>query len=280
VKPEIAIPASYVSPIAAKTAFLKNTLEDTMRSVLKVVLAVVALAALGILTVFTVSCGSSQTQVRFVQAIWDTSTGAGLDIYFNNTRYFDDLQFLGHGPGSGYTAVPSGSDTIEGFPTGQTSNPSFENEDQSLSSGTEYTLVATGNIINVNNVEIIKAADDNTEPADGTVNFRLIDASPDGPATIYAYLVPNPVVGNGCDQGTEISLSYPSISGYQGLPYNSSGGYTLFLCNAEGGNPLFSGTNLGTIGGPSEGSIRTIILTDNSTGTYVSSSPIILDDLN
>jgi hypothetical protein len=151
VKPEIAIPASYVSPIAAKTAFLKNTLEDTMRSVLKVVRVVATLAALGVLMVFMMSCGSSQTQVRFVQAIWDTSTGAGLDIYFNNTRYFDDLQFLGHGPGSGYTAVPSGSDTIEGYPTGQTSNPSFENEDQSLSSGTEYTLVATGNIINVNN---------------------------------------------------------------------------------------------------------------------------------
>ncbi len=74
-------------------------------------------------------------------------------------------------------------------------------------------------------------------------------------------------------------LTYQTTSTYEPITYNA-GGYTLYVCNAVGGNPIFSGVSLGTIGGPNEGSIRTVILTDNSGGTGMDSQPIVLNDLN
>ena len=249
-----------------------------MHRSLKVLLPVLALVALGVLGLVTTNCGSSQAQVRFVDAIWDAA--GPLDIYFNGSKDFPEIGQFGHLPSTGYTAVPAGGETIEGYAAGGTTTEAFLSQNQvNLTAGTQYTLVATGNIVTTSNAVILAQADDNTEPAVGNVIFRFIDASPDQ-GTVYVYLIANPVVGNGCTQGTETTLAYQqtSISGL--LPYNSSGGYTLYVCNAIGGNPLFTSTNLGLIGGPSLGSIRTIILTDNSQGTGMSQQIIPLADLN
>src|SRR5208337_4915439 len=158
--------------------------------------------------------------------------------------------------------------TVAGFPPGATSNPSFSTSNVNLSAGSQYTLVATGNIASgPNNVIVLNPVDNNNVPANGTVNFRVINASPDGPTSPVIYITPNPIIGNGCSASGSIvinPLAYQATSGYEPIQYNSQGGYTVFVCNAEGGNPIFSGTNLGSIGGPNVGSIRTIILTDNT----------------
>ncbi len=239
---------------------------------------VLALAGLGL--VLTSCNNSSQAQIRFVHAIWDAGA---LDIEFNGAKNITDVAFLGVQPTSGYRPVPSGSDTIEGFATGTTTE-AFQTENVNLSSGTEYTVVATGNIAGGGNgnVVILNPSDDNAEPPDNYVSFRFIHASPDGPGTVYIYVVPNPVIGNGCSGTVTVNgLSYQQTSTYSGqqITYNANG-YTLYVCNAVGGNPIFSGVSLGTIGGPNEGSIRTVVLTDNSGGTGMDSQPIVLNDLN
>ncbi len=169
----------------------KLPLENTMRGFLKALplslALVLALAGLGL--VLTSCNNSSQAQIRFVHAIWDAGA---LDIEFSGAKDITDVAFLGVQPTSGYRPVPSGSITIEGFATGSTSE-AFQTENVNLSSGSEYTVVATGNIAGGGNgnVVILNPSDDNAEPANNTINFRFIHASPDGPGTVYIYVVPN-----------------------------------------------------------------------------------------
>src|ERR1017187_7992552 len=75
--------------------------------------------ALAALSIFAASCGSNgPAQVRFVHAIQD---GAAMDIQVNGSQVFTDISFLGVLPNQpGYTSVPSGNDTIQGFLTGTT----------------------------------------------------------------------------------------------------------------------------------------------------------------
>ena len=99
-------------------------------------------AAILTLSVMLVSCSNSANlaQARFVNAISDASA---LDIEFNGTKEFSDVAFFGYLPASGYTGVPSGSDTIKGFAAGSTTNQAFS-DNVTLTAGTQYTLVATG----------------------------------------------------------------------------------------------------------------------------------------
>jgi|HubBroStandDraft_1064217.scaffolds.fasta_scaffold00233_22 hypothetical protein len=242
------------------------------------IMSLLALAAMGF--VLTSCTSGSQAQARFVHAIWDAGE---LDIDFNGNKDFPELSFLGHLPSTGYTAVPAGSDTVEGFQA-NSNTEAFVTPNVSLTAGTQYTLVATGNIASgTSSVPIMAPPDNNTEPNVGTVSFRVINASPDGPGQgVYIYIQLNPVIGNGCtlSTGPTVSaLTYQQTSSYVNLNFNANGGYTLFVCNAVNGNPLFS-QNLGSIGSSTEGSIRTLILTDNSSGSTLNLSAIVLDDLN
>jgi hypothetical protein len=251
-----------------------------MHRLLKALPPVLSVVALCVLGFFITSCGSgNQAQIRFVNAISDAGQ---LDIDFNSNKYFTDIAFPDFQPSSGYTAVPAGSDTIEGFATGTTTE-AFENSNVNLNAGTEYTVVATGFVTSTSSVVIMNPADTNTEPANGTVNFRLIDASPsEGAVDIYIY---PQLPGGGTEPitppATIPSLNYQSTSSYVPLPYNSTGGgvYIMYVCTAGSTTPIFS-DNLGSIGSASEGSIRTIVLIDNTQGTGIASNPIILDDLN
>jgi hypothetical protein len=241
---------------------------------------VLALAGMGL--VLTSCNNGSQAQIRFVHAIYDAGA---LDIEFNGAKDITDVAFFNYQPTSGYRPVPAGSDTVEGFATGTTTE-AFETDNVSLSAGSEYTVVATGNIAGGGNgnVVILNPSDDNTEPANGTVNIRIIYAAPQGPGTVYAYIIQNPPVGQACQGAAAATLTYPGISIYIPEPYNTNGeGYTVYLCNAPDGNPLENDSQgySFTAGSISAGSIRTLIFTDNSGGTYVNlPQPIILNDLN
>ncbi|MFY9842659.1 MAG: DUF4397 domain-containing protein [Terriglobales bacterium] len=238
-----------------------------------------ALAAVGF---FLTSCSNNSSQGRFVNAVVNAGN---VDIFFGGTRYFTDLGFQGFEPASSYSGVPAGSSTIIGYPTGTSTTETFSVSNVNLNAGSQYTLVAAGVAVNGpnSNVVVLNPVDNNNVPANGTVNFRVINASPDGPLSPVIYITPNPIIGNGCNSAGSIvinPLAYQAASGYEPIQYNSQGGYTVFVCNTEGGNPIFSGTNLGTIGGPNVGSIRTIIFTDNSGGTGMSSIPVVLKDDN
>src|SRR5271157_380170 len=205
--------------------------ESMRRSLKSLPLALSLMLALAAVGFFLTSCSNNSSQARFVNAVWDAGT---MNIEINGTQYFNLLGFQGLGPSSGYSGVPAGSSTVAGFPPGATSNPSFSTSNVNLSAGSQYTLVATGNIASgPNNVIVLNPVDNNNVPANGTVNFRVINASPDGPTSPVIYITPNPIIGNGCSASGSIvinPLAYQATSGYEPIQYNSQGGYTVFVC--------------------------------------------------
>ena len=204
-----------------------------------------------------------------------------MDIDFNGTKQITNIGFLGLWPSNGYIAVPAGSDTIEGFPTGSTTNPAFNISNVNLNSGSQYTLVATG-FTALNDVVILSPVDTNTEPSDGIVDFRAINASPSGPNAVDIYILANPVtcaLGQAPCTATISGLAYQQTTGYVPVNYNSnSEGYTMYVCTSGSTNPIFSEQI--TVGSVSEGSIRTLILTDQQGVDALRDAFIILNDLN
>jgi len=236
-----------------------------------------ALAAFGF--VLTSCSSGSQAQIRFVHAIQDAGD---LDIDFNGTKQITDIGFLGIQPSNGYIAVPAGSDTIEGFPTGSTTNEAFSVSNVNLNSGSQYTVVATGFTTSTSSVVILSPVDTNTEPSDGIVDFRAINASPSGPNAVDIYILANPVtcaLGQPPCTATISGLAYQQTSAYVPVNYNSnSEGFTMYVCTSGSTNPIFSQPI--TVGSVSEGSIRTLILTDQEDVDQLNHSFIVLNDLN
>jgi hypothetical protein len=237
--------------------------------------------ALGSVSFFFTACGSNNVEARFINAIPD-STNA-LDIDVGGVKEFSTVQFGTASPGSNYIGVPSGNVAIEGFQTG-TTTPAFPSQTVSLNSGSEYTLVAVGFLSGT--VNILNPIDNNTEPTDGTVSFRVIEASPSGPTSVDIYLIANPVTcqlgATGCTAAIT-GLTYQSTSTYVNLPFNTNSngsGYQMFVTPHGSLTPLFSGGQTINGGGTTLGSIRTMVLIDESGGGAMSSQAIVLDDLN
>ncbi len=239
--------------------------------------------ALVALSLFAASCSSSgTTQARFVNAIQDTAQyGTALDIDFNGTKEFSNVAFLGYLPASGYTTVPSGSDSVEGLKTGTTTEVFSAN--MSLNPGSQYTMVATGFAINASKVAIISATDNNTVPATGKVEFRAINASPSGPSGVDIYIVPVGSSGSITPPATIANLAYRSVSSYVTLPYNSnsvnSANYTMFVTATGTTTPILI-TQALSAGTSSEGAIRTLVLTDQENIDQLNPLAIVLNDLN
>lgn len=232
--------------------------------------------------IFAAGCGSSNSNARFVNAIADSNQA--LDIEFNGTKQFNDIGFPA-ASGSTYVSVPSGNDVIAGFAAGTTTNAAFT-QNATLNSGSQYTLVATGFLSG--SVTLLSPVDNNTAPADGSVSFRVIDASFSGPASVDIWIIPNPITNNlGCPAlcPTITALSSPNqptqaTSSYVTMPFNSNGqGYSLFVAPSGSTNPLFGGQPINA-GSSSLGTIRTLVLTDVANGGAMFQTPIVLDDLN
>jgi|SRR5579859_4791506 len=247
---------------------------------LKTVSLALAVAALSI---GAASCGSSsgRAQVRFVNAVPDTDQyGTALDIEVGGIKEFTNVPFQGLQPATGYTSVPSGGSELKGVKTG-TTTPVFIS-DISLTTGHQYTLVATGFAIGLGRVVIIPAEDNNTSPASGKVEFRAIDASPSGPAAVDIYIVPvgttNPISGS----PTIANVAYPSASGYVTVPYNpnfvAGFNYTMYVTAAGDTAPLIT-QNLAA-GSSSAGAIRTLVLTDEENVNQLNQLAMVLNDLN
>jgi len=227
------------------------------------------------LSVIMASCNStSQAQVRFVHAIQDADA---LDIDFNGKKEFTDIAFTNVQPASGYTVVPNGLVTIEGF-LASTSTEAFSVSNVKLFAGSEYTMVATGFDTNINSVIILSPADNNTAPANGVIKFRVINASPSTPGPLDIYIQQSQIQGL-TPPATISALPYEQTSRYISEPYNTNGGgYTVYVCMAGSTTPIFS-QNI-PVGGSNEGSIRTLILTDQPNVDELNPQFIVLKDLN
>jgi hypothetical protein len=243
--------------------------------------ALLVASAIAALSMITVSCNSGgQTQVRFVHAIEDADA---LDIEVNGTKYFTSVAFGNLAPLTSYTSVPEGIDTVAGLVAGS-STVAFSTPNVKLIAGDEYTVVATGfdTGFEGDNVIILNPIDDNTEPANGIIEFRVINASPSGPngsgSPVDIYIQPAQVEGL-APPATIAGLAYQATSKYVPEKYNTTGGgYTLYVCVAGSTTPVFQQTFV--VGGPNEGSIRTLILTDQQGVEDLNPQFIALDDLN
>jgi hypothetical protein len=263
-----------------KTAFWRKL----MLRALKALPLTLALAALSL---FASSCGTSTTQVRFVNAIPDTLDYGGgngaLDLQFNGTTEFSNIPFL-NASGSTYKSVPAGSDTIKGFEAGSTTNQVFS-QTLSLNSGKQYTVVATGSAANGgSNVVLLSPVDNNTAPALGNVNFRFINASPSGPngsraaADIYILPVACVLGSTGCTPAIS-ALAYQN-SASATLPFNSQGTGWLLIVTVAGNTTPIINASIGNFGSASLGAICTLVLTDQQNVPIMNTTPMVLQDLN
>ncbi len=235
-----------------------------MLRLLRVLPLTLALAALSF---FTTSCGSSsQAQIRVVHAIPD---GPAVDIDVNGTKVFTNIVFAGFQPSSGYTKVASGSDTITALDTGTTTQ--VLTSSASLHGSTQYTVVLAGFASSPSAATI---TDTNTAPTSGNIEFRVIDAAPNGPGSVDVYIVP---------PGTDITSLTPQISalgsdtqasGYVPLAF-ATNGYSVIVTAAGNKTPVINQTYI-----PPTGSIRTLVLVDVQGGGAISLFPLELSDLN
>jgi hypothetical protein len=233
--------------------------------------------ALASLSIFAASCGSSNAKVRFVHAIQD---GAAMDIDINGTEEFPDIAFLSVLPSQpGYTSVPSGNDTIEGFLAG-TTNVGFNSTHISLSGGSQYTVIATGFVSPAQNAVILSIPDHIPTPPSGNVAFRVIDASPSGPGTVDVYIELNPSSGPTLPITIQ-GLAYTQASNYVFFALNPNNetnppGYTVYITASGSMTPILTeGVDPGTAG-----AVRTLVLTDAKDGTSMNSIFLELSDLN
>jgi len=268
-----------------------------MCRLLKALPLTLAIAALIVFATFAASCGSGNSaQARFVNAIADDSQSS-LDIDFNGTKVFSGVGRFS-ASGSSYVSVPSGSDQIQGFVNGQTSNPLFTaTSPVSFSAGKQYTVVAAGQLAGT--VILLAPVDDNTAPAVGNVIFRVINASLFETIPVDVYILPDSTntpgstcFGTvGCPGPVVTALASPvssidTTSAPVTLPYNSTGnGFTLYVTLTGQTQALFNGGYTFNVGSLSVASIRTIVLvdtgcTDPCNGGSMSALPIVLSDLN
>ncbi|MGA2979725.1 MAG: DUF4397 domain-containing protein [Terriglobales bacterium] len=251
---------------------------------LKALPLALALAGLIVFAVFAASCSSSSpARIRFVHAIQDAKP---LDIDVNGTQAnsmqeFLNIPFLGVQPTQpGYANVPSGSDTMEGFLTGTTTE--VFSDSVSWGSGTQYTVIATGfsqTGTNGSNVVLLSIPDNIPTPPAGDVAFRVIHASPSGPGSVDVYIELNPSTAPGLPVTIQ-GLGYTQASNYVSFAFNPNNettapGYTVYVTASGSLIPIISEPIY-----PQDGAVRTLVLTDVQDGTTMNSSFLELSDLN
>jgi hypothetical protein len=226
-------------------------------------------------SVFLISCNQSQlAEVRLVHAIEGANA---LDFEINGTKDFSDVAFGQLSPAKGYKGTASGLVTFEGVLTG-TGIEVFNTSNVKLFGRYQYTVVATGNTNTVDSTVIIATQDNNTAPANGTVSFRVINAAPDAPGNLDIYILDaqNTTIA---PPATITTLGYQSTSDYINVPYNTAGsGYIAYVCLTGTTTPLFEQAI--KVGGVNEGSIRTLVITDQPNVAALNPQMVVLTDLH
>lgn len=242
----------------------------------------VAVVALG---VFAASCGAGGTSYRIINAIANYNylgTG-GFDITLNGSTEFTSVMFTNINPPGkdAYKSVSPGSQTLDVFPHAMTVGgvPVLEGS-FTFSSHTRYTVLLMGN--NTFNLYAAQPFTDNdTAPASGDFEFRVIDASsnlpsPQGgqPGGVDIYIVGSPSVVTGPNPPPpNANLVYGQASSYVSNPSGST--WWLVVTAHQGRIPLISPTSYT----PSALQIETIVLVDGQNGFGVG-PPLIYSDLN
>ncbi len=219
-------------------------------------------SALGLLLIassaVTLGCANGGTsQVRLLNA----SPGeSAITASLAGTTIGSSVQY---GTASSYTSVTSGSPTLS--VTDATTTNVIINQSISLGSSGYYTILA-GNYSSAINATVL--TDDNTIPSSGSVNIRIVNASPLlGTADVYV-LAPGTNLIN--TTATVSSLNFESASSYLTL---NAGSYEVYFTQAGQKAAIIDS---GPLSFTSQ-QIRTVVGLDGQSGGYTT---VMLPDLN
>jgi hypothetical protein len=259
-----------------------------MLRVLKVLPLLLAIAALSIVAT---SCSSGNTtQARFFNAMPNTAdygpgNGGAMDVEVNGTQQFTNVTFPSVSA-STYTNIPSGNVTFEMFESPGVTTPVFS-ASTTLSAGTNYTLVATGQAggAGTQAPALLSFSDNNTAPKDGTLNFRVINAalnaSPSVDGSVDIWIEPTPDNNPILEPATIQNLAYQSASGYVNVGYNSASlGFTMYVYTVGGGTRLILPVPINVSGSLNNASVCTLVLTDFPNANELNPSVVLLNDSN
>lgn len=240
--------------------------------------------AITVLSIITTGCATNSAKGRFINALQNTNAyggvGATIDVKINQTKIFSSLGFAS--PSSTYVDIASGNDIFDGYESPADTTPVFTNLTANLTGGNQYTLIAAGLAGGSGTLAptLIYQHDNNVVPAANQLEFRVINASPDSPTSVDVWIIPEPTTG---PQGSCASfpadclisgLAYTDISSY--LPVTAIQGGTFgFFVTFHNSTSLIAKT---TVPGTS-GSITTLVLVDTQNGSFMSPTPVILEDL-
>ena len=216
----------------------------------------------GVLTLaavfLTTSCGSStKARIRLLNA---APLQSGLDMLIAGKTAASGVAY---GTASAYTSVSSGGPNLQIEPSGTTT--ALVNQTITLNANTDSTVLATNSS---SSVVASVLTDNNTTPASGQVEIRVINASEGlGPADVYVVT-----------PGTSITSVTPTVAGlavgtataYQNL---AAASYEVFFAPA---GQKFISIDSGAIS-LTAGQIRTVVGLDGQTGGFTSA---IIPDLN
>jgi len=236
---------------------------------------ILAMAAFGI---FATSCGTDHAQMRFVHASPDAQN---FDVTIDGKSFATGLSYGSVSPISGYTTVKAGTRALEVFDTGTTTNPRI-NSNISFTSGSDYTVLASGNVNpQPGTIAPVVVTDSKTAPTSGNVSVRVIHDSPSvtadgnsGPGHIDVYIVtPGADITNMSPNIS--SLAYQQASAYQTL---TAGPLQVIATLTGDANKLPIANQ--TYPDLATGQVRTFVILDNAGGGSVSLTPLELSDLN
>jgi Domain of unknown function (DUF4397) len=234
-----------------------------------------AVAIVGI-AAFAASCGSSNADFRVFNAIATSPSnpvGSAFDVWVNGSEAFPNLQFGGTQPNTGYKSIAAGSDTLELFQTGTTTNP-YINSPLNLGGSNTYTVVLAGTSTTSTNGQSNGYAtwvkqDTTTAPTTGNVNIRIINAAFNASATVGSSGFDIYILPPGTTPSTPgVSPQVSSLTPVNATPYqavSTSGSLTVYVTAHSSHTSINNQPLSGLVAGTS---IRTIMVTDSPGATY------------
>jgi len=242
--------------------------------------------AIAVLSIITTGCATNSAKGRFLNALQNTNAyggvGSTIDVKINQTKIFSSLGYAT--PSSTYTNIATGNDTFDGYEAPADTTPVFTGLTANLTGGDQYTLIAAGLAGGSGSLAptLIYQHDNNVVPPANTLQVRVINASPNSPTSVDVWIIPEPTTG---PQGTCSSqstgncpisgLAYTNISPYTPLT-SIQGGTFGFFVTFHNSTSLIAKTTLPG----STGSITTVVLVDTQNGSFMSPTPVILEDLS
>ena len=198
---------------------------------------------------FATGCGSSSAHIRLLNAIPIQSS---LDMLIDGKNLASSIPY---GAASGYVSVGSGSRHLQIEATGSTP---FVDE----------TIKVSGNVTIMDTTSgATVVTDNNSAPASGDVNIRVVNASFNlGPVDVY-------VVTSGTSIGTTPTFSSLAVSSVSTYDSVAAGTYQVFFTTPGTANVVLSTGSFSF----TSGQVRTVVALDGQTGGVTS---VVLADVN